>query len=1051
MKKRLMGLILALAMLLTAVGQAAELTVQIFTDANNNGELGRYEEGIAGVTVTLLQDGQEVDVAESDDSGVLHFSGVADGDYSLRCLLPEGYGFTKAGSKDIPAASVTEESSDREQESRVITVSGEDKTVSVGIRRLGALEGKVWLDESAEGIMDEGEPGVSGVLVEMVGTKNGLTYQTYTDENGDYSFTTLKPGNYRLRVTVPEGMGFTRYSATGGARRSVIVAEGKAVASVEVEIKGGKTVEKQYVGLISGASISGVCFLDANYNGLYDEGEELFSGTTLELSRGKNTLAKVTVDETGSFSFSGLRSGTYTLQAILPKTGVSYTVKADGGNAFKNLIGRRECTLEGITLETDEHGTVLLGAFMPGTVTGTAYIDKDFSATHNGKEQVVSGLSVSLLNEEGEVVDTARTNGKGKYTFENLTPGIYSIKANAKKGYAFTKLGEGNIMVNDSAGLGHSDPFEYVMGEDLTGMDLGMILPGTVKGVFFADANDNGLQDSDEGGLVGTQVRLVSDEGVHFSAEIGEDGAYCFDAVMPGTYWLEFTLPENGVAARQASGGNQLDDTWKTETFSFSEGDKYTAPLCGGLLLGEISGTAFADPDGSGTMDAGETALAGAELTLTPSRSDLEEQTVTTGEDGSFRFSELRPDTYTLRVVCPEDRVTSHMTEVTLPLNPGKQDQRAEIDLTMGSSWTDQQLGMVLPVTVSGRAWLDENDNGLLDEGEAAPTGIEITMTDEATGEAYATARASGDGSFTFEGLLPGSWTASVETTDTLLGARSGDSTFHLEGSTLKQNGLTYAEGDTDDSLRLGLVRLNSISGTIYADVGGSLEPLADVQVHLDGAARDGAVTGEDGTYCFKGLMPGEYTVSVELPEGWLVMEPEDDRVLNGTVNSTMAQAEGNKGSSAAISLTMLASVDNMDVVGVQPGKLGDRAWLDENGNGLQDYDEMGLAGVTVRLKRNGETVQEVVTDQYGYWLMKDVYPAVYTLEVEAPDQVKATTPTDKYPGIVSVLLDDGSMTSGEITVESGKSNFAADLGFALKEDGQYPEGYGEAQGQIWQ
>ena len=37
-------------------------------------------------------------------------------------------------------------------------------------------------------------------------------------------------------------------------------------------------------------------------------------------------------------------------------------------------------------------------------------------------------------------------------------------------------------------------------------------------------------------------------------------------------------------------------------------------------------------------------------IALTPNRSDLEEVTVTTGDDGSFAITGLHPDTYTLSV-----------------------------------------------------------------------------------------------------------------------------------------------------------------------------------------------------------------------------------------------------------------------------------------------------------------------------------------------------------------------------------------------------------------
>ena len=51
-----------------------------------------------------------------------------------------------------------------------------------------------------------------------------------------------------------------------------------------------------------------------------------------------------------------------------------------------------------------------------------------------------------------------------------------------------------------------------------------------MEGAVFADLNDNGVRDEGENGLPGVTVRLMSDEGEAFSAVIGEDGKYLFDA-----------------------------------------------------------------------------------------------------------------------------------------------------------------------------------------------------------------------------------------------------------------------------------------------------------------------------------------------------------------------------------------------------------------------------------------------------------------------------------------------------------------------------------------
>lgn len=96
------------------------------------------------------------------------------------------------------------------------------------------------------------------------------------------------------------------------------------------------------------------------------------------------------------------------------------------------------------------------------------------------------------------------------------------------------------------------------MGADLTGLDIGMITPGHVSGVVFADKNDNGLRDADEGGLLGAVVHLMDETGDVATRTIGADGSFLFDAVLPGTYRLRYELPGDGVFAPLADGGNTI-------------------------------------------------------------------------------------------------------------------------------------------------------------------------------------------------------------------------------------------------------------------------------------------------------------------------------------------------------------------------------------------------------------------------------------------------------------------------------------------------------------
>lgn len=68
---------------------------------------------------------------------------------------------------------------------------------------------KVWLDENKNGIQDDGEDGVAGVNIKLFDCDNNYVAVQTTDENGNYLFTELIPGDYKLEFVVPEGFEFT--------------------------------------------------------------------------------------------------------------------------------------------------------------------------------------------------------------------------------------------------------------------------------------------------------------------------------------------------------------------------------------------------------------------------------------------------------------------------------------------------------------------------------------------------------------------------------------------------------------------------------------------------------------------------------------------------------------------------------------------------------------------------------------------------------------------------------------------------------------------------
>lgn len=196
---------------------------------------------------------------------------------------------------------------------------------------------------------------------------------------------------------------------------------------------------------------------------------------------------------------------------------------------------------------------------------------------------------------------------------------------------------------------------------------------------------------------------------------------------------------------------------------------------------------------------------------------------------------------------------------------------------------TDQRLGGVVPASLSGQAWLDENNDGVMDESERArAAGLTVTVVDQTTGGTFSTLTTDKNGAFATDGLIPGLYTLRYALDGATIAPKQGDSTFIEVSGALTMTDIAVEEGAAWSGARLGIVRYTALGGGVWIDRGDVVEMLAGAEVSLtdaSGAQVGSAVTGEDGRYTFEGLLPGDYTLHVTLPDGQVVVEPGDARL----------------------------------------------------------------------------------------------------------------------------------------------------------------------------
>ncbi len=167
--------------------------------------------------------------------------------------------------------------------------------------------------------------------------------------------------------------------------------------------------------------------------------------------------------------------------------------------------------------------------------------------------------------------------------------------------------------------------------------------------------------------------------------------------------------------------------------------------------------------------------------------------------------------------------------------------------------------------------------------------------------------------------------------------------------------------------------------------------------------------TDANGQYLFEDLERGAYKIKIEIPEGYSA-----GIYSNGDENEDNDFFNIDEGCSRYIYVSMGEHVSNVDFGLVQLSGLGDYVWFDDNANGLQDDDELGIADVTLTLfAENGDELDNVQTDENGYYLFEGIYPGTYYVTVSGIElDYTITLPNTGDP----TLDSNGTLVGGLIT-----------------------------------
>ncbi|RAN65293.1 SdrD B-like domain-containing protein, partial [Dolosigranulum pigrum] len=187
--------------------------------------------------------------------------------------------------------------------------------------------------------------------------------------------------------------------------------------------------------------------------------------------------------------------------------------------------------------------------------------DQNKNGIQDSEELGIPDVKVDLVNSNGELVETTRTNNNGEYRFDNLVSGKYFVQFGTPDGFVPTIKNVNNNQNDTMDSDGLVVPVEINNSNNMT-IDSGFYRKVySIGDKVWVDSDKNGIQDTEERGLAGVTVKLVDEFGNVQTTTTKSNGEYRFDNLDEGTYQVIFETPKGYEATKPYQGDNRDQDS----------------------------------------------------------------------------------------------------------------------------------------------------------------------------------------------------------------------------------------------------------------------------------------------------------------------------------------------------------------------------------------------------------------------------------------------------------------------------------------------------------
>lgn len=1006
-----------------------------------------------------------------------------------------------------------------------------------GFKQLATLGDKVWRDDDKDGIQDTGEPGVAGVTVTLYqngtdglpGTSDDIVIgTTVTDAYGNYLFDNLASSTnnatqYSVGFTPPANYQFTtqtntQTTGTDNATNLTNTTGGSTAANGSDAnattgrtgsfwLSGGENELTVDAGIIftqpSTNSIGDKVWYDADGDGVQDSNEAGVSGVTVTLyaSDGVTVVATTVTDANGNYIFTGLPASTNYIVGVTPPAGMLLTSTSGttSGNTTVNS-DFSQTTYKTTAVNSGTAGTQITGidaglvmqANNVASLGDKVWLDLNNNGVQDSGEPGVAGVTVNLYrdaNADGLIngaeattpYATTVTDAFGNYIFNNLpataSGTAYQVGFVLPSGYSFVtpNAGGDDFKDNDAntfAG-GYTGLYFLKQGQRNMSVDAGLVQTapaGTASlgDKVWYDADADGVQDAGETGVAGVTVTLYNNAGTAIATTTTDaNGNYLFANLAAGDYSVGFSNLPQGYSLTPVWSSNDANATnsdanpatGRTGTITLSAGEQ-ELDVDAGLVAGVPSGLASLGNKvwwdvvtANNIQDAGEPGVAGVTVNLykdtngdgliNGAEATTPVATTATNALGEYIFTGLAAGTYQVGFTNlptgsntvtqnsgSNDAVDSDGSAVTNATS-GSVSTTGLYTLAVGEENLTVDLGIINTAkgALGNRVWYDNGtgggtaNDGIQNGGEIGVAGVMVTLVNasgqlvDRNGNVTTTpvvTTTDANGYYVFADLAAGaSFAVKFNNLPTgfdftaKAGTGSGDDnrsdadivngltpTVTIVANTLNT---TLDGGITSTRASLGNYVWMDDDGDGIQDSG---EPgVAGVTVSLffdsnsDGDYADAGedlpvasmITDQNGGYLFTNLMPGNYQVEFSTIPGGTTFTQRNTPGDNGdNTNNDAVPQTGNTSTGRTATIALSAGeVDlSVDAGLFRPrAVIGNYVWVDSNNDGVQQATEPAASGILVSLiDAGGNVVAVAVTDGSGGYLFPNVAPGTYSI-----------------------------------------------------------------------